>query len=49
MNASLVSLLARAAFMHHADPTGLIHSRRVVMMHECSPGEQTHQGCMNAS
>ena len=24
MNAALASLLARAAFMHHADPTGLI-------------------------
>ena len=26
-------------FMHHADPTGLIHSQRVGMMHQCSAGE----------
>ena len=31
--------LAVAAFKHHADPTGLIHSQRVGMMDEWSPGE----------
>ena len=35
MNAALAS----AAFKHHAEPTGLIHSRRIGMMHECSAGE----------
>ena len=35
MNAALAS----AAFMHHADPTGLIHFRRVGMTHQCSASE----------
>jgi hypothetical protein len=39
MNAALVRLLARAAFMHRADPSGMYQSHRVSMMHECSPGE----------
>ena len=39
MNAALASLLAKATFMHHADATGLVHSLRVDMMHECSTGE----------
>ena len=25
--------------MHHADPMGLIHSRKSGVMHECSPGK----------
>ena len=32
-------LFASSAFKHHADPTELIHSRRVGMMRECSHGE----------
>ena len=28
--------LARAAFMHHDDPAGLIHSQRIGMMYQCS-------------
>ena len=28
-----------AALVHHADPTGVSQSRRVVMMLECSTGE----------
>ena len=39
MNAALASLLASAAFMHHADPSGVYQPHRVGMMHECSPGE----------
>ena len=39
MTAALASLLARAAFLHHADPSGLGQSRRVIMMLECSCGE----------
>ena len=34
--------------MHHADPTGLRHSQRVIMMHQCSPGELL-AGCIGAS
>ena len=32
------SLVSAAAFKHHADPTGLTHSRRVGMMHQYSTG-----------
>ena len=39
MDAALVSLLARAAFMHHDDPSGMYQSPRVGMMLECSTGE----------
>ena len=31
--------LARAAFMHHADPSGVYQPRRFNMMHGCSPDE----------
>ena len=34
MNAALASLLARAAFMHHDDPTGVYQPHRVIMMHD---------------
>jgi hypothetical protein len=34
MNAALASLLARAAFIHHVDPTGVYQPRRVVMRHD---------------
>ena len=39
MNAVLVSLLGRAAFMRHPDPARLFQPRRVGMVHECNPGE----------
>ena len=35
--------------MHHADPTGLIHSKRVSMMYECSTSELLAGGCIHAS
>ena len=35
----LSNQLAGDAFMHHADPTGLIHSRRIDMMHQCGAGK----------
>ena len=37
--------LARAAFVHHADPLGVHQLHRVLMMHECSA---IRQGCMDA-
>ena len=39
MNAGLVSLLARPAFMYHAEPSGVYQSCRAGMMHECSTGK----------
>ena len=32
LNAALVSLLARSAFLHHVDPSGVYHSCMVGMM-----------------
>ena len=39
MNAALVSLLTRAAFMHHGNPLGEYQPHRVRMVFECSPDE----------
>ena len=39
MDAALASLLAKAAFMHDADPSGIYRPHSVGMMHECIPGE----------
>ena len=39
MNATLVSNLLWAAFMHHTYSMGLIHSQRVGIMQPCSTGE----------
>ena len=40
--------LTSAVCKLHADSTGLIHSRKVRMMHECefNPGASTRQGCI---
>ena len=35
----MVEALTSAGFKHHADPTMLRHSQRVVMMHQCSLAE----------
>ena len=39
MNTTLVSLLALAAFVHHADPLGVYQPHRVGMILECSTYE----------
>ena len=36
---ALVSLPVRAAFMHHAEPSGMNQPHRIGTIHECSPGE----------
>ena len=39
MCTTVAGLLARAAFMHHGNPSGVYESHMVGMMHGCSPGE----------
>ena len=39
MNAAIVNLLARAAIMDHANPSGVYQPLRFVMMLACSTGE----------
>ena len=39
MNAVMASLLARAAFMHHANPAGMYQPDSGIVTHECSTDE----------